>query len=103
MWANVVSVWGVAKLGSESCKTNPIWTGRRVSAQNKPNLGHPGKKSGGDAQPTKSRSVHNEANLARAPGNGRGSAGPRCPAGVRLCKTNPISPGRGRAPESELD
>jgi hypothetical protein len=40
----------------------------------------------------------NEANLACAPGNGRGLAERRCPAGERLYKTNPISPARGPAP-----
>jgi hypothetical protein len=80
MWARVIDVWGVAWLGSETCETKPISRRRR-------------KKSGGDAQPAKSpsvqnepnfwqpagilpRIVQNEPNLARAPANGRGLAGP---------------------------
>jgi hypothetical protein len=60
-------------------KTNPMWLGRRVDAQNKPNLGQRGKKSGAlgaerhcvSGQPpirsgagsTKRRNVQNEPNL----------------------------------------
>jgi hypothetical protein len=40
------------------------------------------------------RIVQNEANLARAREWAR-AGGPRCPAGVRLCKTKPIPPGTG--------
>jgi hypothetical protein len=57
-------------------KTNPICPAGRV-----------GRGAGGVAR---AASVQNEANLARAPGNGRGQPGPRCPVGVRLCRTNPI-------------
>jgi hypothetical protein len=66
-------VWAVARPGSETCKTNPIWPRRKVNAQNEPNPGHPGKMSGGDAQPTKSEE----------------------------CKTNQIWPRRGWAPETK--
>jgi hypothetical protein len=78
VWEKAVVVWGVARPGSEVRKTNPIrpgrrvnaqnepnlarpggevrktnpiWPGRRVNAQNEPNFGHRGKMSGGDAQP----------------------------------------------------
>jgi hypothetical protein len=54
-------------------KTNPIpggagrveAPGRGTIMQNEPNLGHWRKKSGGDAQPAKSRSVQNEPNFGR--------------------------------------
>jgi hypothetical protein len=32
--------------------------------KNKPNFGHPGKRSGGDAHPTKRQNAQNKANLA---------------------------------------
>jgi hypothetical protein len=64
-----------ADAGGQMRKTKPISPGRRVNAQDKPNFWQRRKKSGGDAQPTKGRSVQNEPNLARAPGNGRGLAG----------------------------
>jgi hypothetical protein len=35
MWAKSVVVWGVARPGRETCKTNPIWSGRGADAGNK--------------------------------------------------------------------
>jgi hypothetical protein len=72
-----VGVTGAYGQRQLSCVT---WPGRRVSAQNKPNLAHQRKMSGGNAQPpirpgagcTKSRSVQNEPNLARS---GAGAGG----------------------------
>jgi hypothetical protein len=124
MWAKAVVVWGVARPGSESCKTNPIWPDRRVNAQNKPNLGHRGKVSGGYAQPTKSRNLQNEPNFGQPAGtlrrivqnepNSRRGGWDEVPgawAERQICKTKPISPerpgmgagwrGRNARPESD--
>jgi hypothetical protein len=96
-------------------KTNPIWPGRRVNAQNEPNFGHRGKMSGGDAQPpirsgagsTKSRGVQNEANFGQPVGlpqrivqneansrRGGWAEPPGTWAERQMCKTKPISPER---------
>jgi hypothetical protein len=143
MWTKAVVVLGVARPGSETCKTNPIWPGRRPVPEEiarneaKPRttgacgqrtspcgaLVGPGgkrakrtqfgpagdrhwrelcetkpisrlriadwKKSGEDAQPTKSRRVRNEAN---SPNPGRHRRGWRGHRGL-LRRTKPI--GRG--------
>jgi hypothetical protein len=47
------------------------------------------------------RCMQNEPNLARAPGNGRGPAGRDARPESETCKTNPISPARGRSPEGK--
>jgi hypothetical protein len=43
MWAKAVLVWAVARPGSETCKTNPIWPSWRrmpeANTQNEPNFG----------------------------------------------------------------
>jgi hypothetical protein len=60
-------------------RTNPIWPGRRVNLENKPNFDRRRKMSGGDAQPTKRRIVRNEPNFAR----------PLARAGGEMRKTKP--------------
>jgi hypothetical protein len=35
MWGKAVLVWGAARPGDETCKTNPIWSGRRRVAEAK--------------------------------------------------------------------
>jgi hypothetical protein len=105
MWAKAVVVWGVARPGSKTCKTNPIWPGRRVHAQNEPNSrrGRVGRGSGGVGRLCKTNPI-------RATG-GRSRAGTPNPRRAEACKTKPIWPGgpgmgadrRGRTAPAECD
>ncbi len=81
MWAKIV-VWTVARPGSETCKTNPIWH-------------RPGAGAGGEMRKT---------NPISLPGQMVGSAHPAKRTGPlrwRFVQNEPNSARRGRAPEAK--
>ncbi len=104
MWTKAVVVWGVARPGSPRLWIGGgrLWAGAGGQMRKTNPIGGPGAQdcgleevSGGDGQPTKRRSVENEPNLARAPGNGRGLAGRDVPAAGDCAKQSQFLPATG--------
>jgi hypothetical protein len=94
MWAKAVVVWGVARPGSEMCKTNPISPERSGTGAGDPSRAAPAESDGAKRTQFGAGDPHKRELWI-------GRCRLRAGAGGQVRKTNPISPRRGRRTEGE--